>query len=240
MTKPILTIVPELGAKIRRTEDGRCSVYDLIGAAGKGSPREVWKRLVATYPEVVAFCDDFKFPGRGQKKTPVVDLQGWLQILGLLPGAMGKKYREEAAQLVTRYIQGDATLALDVIDRNEDPEELKRIEKRAKSKVTRKLFTATLAQHGVEGRGYADCTNNLYVGLHGGTAKQLAKSRGLTKKDSLRDNMTASEIGQIDFAEDLATQRLKKVGAKGNQECASETLSVARKVAALKAELLGD
>ena len=84
-------------------------------------------------------------------------------------------------------------------------------------------------------QGRADLT----IGLHGVTAKQLARSRGLTKNQNLRDNMTASEISQIDFAEDLVTQRLNKVGARGNQECASETLSVAQKVAALKAELLG-
>lgn len=240
MTKPILTVVPELGAKIRRTEDGRCSVYDLITAAGSKSARKVWQRLKEAHPEVVPKCHDFKFPGRGQQNTPVTDLQGWLYILALLPGAMGKKYREEAANLVTRYIQGDAELALEVIDRTEDPKELKRIEQRAKGKLTRKVFTTALAQHGVEGRGYADCTNNVYLGLHGGTAKELKKQRGLAKRENLRDNMTASEISQIDFAEDLTTQRLKKINARGNEQCASETLSVAQKVAALKAELLGD
>lgn len=240
MTKPILTIVPELGAKIRRTEDGRCSVYDLIGAAGKGNPRDAWKSLIEEYPEVVGKTDNFKFPGRGQKETPVTDLEGWFYILGLLPGAMGKKYREEAAQLVTRYVQGDVTLAAEVADHNDNPEDLKWLEKRVKAKNTRNAFTATLAQHGVVDRGYADCTNNVYRGLYGGTAKQLKQQRGLTKKDNLRDKMTTSEISQIDFAEDLTSRRLKKLGAHGNQECAEETLSVAKKVAELTAELLGE
>ncbi|ESA35952.1 prophage antirepressor [Leptolyngbya sp. Heron Island J] len=241
MTKPILTIVPELGAKIRRTEDGRCSVYDLIRAVGqKKNPYTAWDRLTATYPEVLAICEDWKFKGARQRKTPVVNLQGWLQILPLLPGAMGKKYREEAAQLVTRYIQGDVTLAAEVADRNDNPEDLKWLEKRVKSKNTRNNFTATLAQHGVVDRGYADCTNNVYVGLYGGTAKQLKQQRGLTKKDNLRDKMTTSEISQIDFAEDLASRRLKKLDAHGNQQCAEETLSVAKKVAELTAELLGE
>ena len=240
MTKPILTIVPELGAKIRRTEDGRCSVYDLIRAVGQQDPYNVWKRLKNEYPDILTLCQDIKFPGTKQKKTPAVNLQGWFQILPLLPGAMGKKYREEAAQLVTRYIQGDVTLAAEIADRNDNPEDLKWLEKRVKSKNTRNNFTATLAQHGVIDRGYADCTNNVYRGLYGGTAKQLKQQRGLAKKDNLRDTMTTSEISQIDFAEDLASRRLKKLDAHGNQQCAEETLSVAKKVAELTAELLGE
>ncbi|MEM8610436.1 MAG: hypothetical protein AAGF93_00345 [Cyanobacteria bacterium P01_H01_bin.105] len=115
MTNSLFMVIPELNAKIRRTEDGRCSIYDLIGAAGKGSPRSVWKRLTSVYPEVFEKIDSFKFPGRGQQETPVTDLKGWLYILGLLPGTMGRKYREEAAQLVTRYIRGDVVLASEVI-----------------------------------------------------------------------------------------------------------------------------
>ncbi|MEM9805247.1 MAG: hypothetical protein AAF959_08190 [Cyanobacteria bacterium P01_D01_bin.56] len=107
----------ELGAKIRRTEDGRCSIYDLIRAVGQRDPYNAWKRLMREHPDILTICQDIKFPGSKQKKTPSVDLQGWLQILPLLPGAMGKRYREEAAKLVTRYIQGDSTLADEVKSR---------------------------------------------------------------------------------------------------------------------------
>ncbi|NEZ67801.1 hypothetical protein D0962_34450 [Leptolyngbyaceae cyanobacterium CCMR0082] len=120
MSNLILTVIPELNAEIRRTEDGRCSVYDLIRAIGQRDPYNTWKRLTEGYSEVLTICQDWKFKGARQRKTPVVDLQGWFQILPLLPGAMGKRYREEAAKLVTRYIQGDVTLADEIRDRGPD------------------------------------------------------------------------------------------------------------------------
>ena len=111
-------VIPELNAKIRRTNDGRCSVYDLIRAIGQQkNPHDVWKCLVATHSEVLGKTENFKFPGQGQRETPVTALRGWLYILALLPGAMGKKYREHAAQLVTRYMKGDQSLIDEIKDR---------------------------------------------------------------------------------------------------------------------------
>jgi hypothetical protein len=73
--KSTTTIIPELdNAEIRRTPDGRASVYDLISVIGQQkSPREVWKRLSNNYPEVVTKCDSFRFSGRGQQNTPVTE-----------------------------------------------------------------------------------------------------------------------------------------------------------------------
>ena len=68
---------------IRRTEDGKISVYDLISVvSGQKSPREVWRRLTEQYPEVVTKCDNLKFKGAGQRNTPVTDKEGALYILG--------------------------------------------------------------------------------------------------------------------------------------------------------------
>lgn len=79
MSKKLLTVIPELdNAAIRRTPDGRCSVYDLISVAGgQKNPRQAWERLIERYPEVVPKCDNFKFPGRGQRQTPVTDREGF-------------------------------------------------------------------------------------------------------------------------------------------------------------------
>ena len=118
MSSALFTFIPELDAKIRCTNDGRSSVYDLISAVGQQkNPHSTWKRLTAGHPEVLAKCENLKFPGPGQRETPVTDLRGWLYILALLPGAMGKKYREEAAQLVTRYMKGDQSLIDEIRDR---------------------------------------------------------------------------------------------------------------------------
>lgn len=118
MSNSLSFAIPELATDIRCTEDGRASVYDMIGAIGQQkNPYEFWKRLIATHPEVLTKCENFKFPGRGQRETPVTDFRGWLYILALLPGAMGKQYREDAAQLVTRYMKGDQELINEIKDR---------------------------------------------------------------------------------------------------------------------------
>jgi hypothetical protein len=113
-------IIAELNnAEIRKTNDNRFSVFDLIRVAGgQKNPREVWKRMQETYSEVLTKCDNFKFEGKGQRETPVATVENCFYILGLLPGACGKSYREAAANLVRRYLEGDAELGVELIKRD--------------------------------------------------------------------------------------------------------------------------
>ena len=115
-----ILIIAELNnAEIRKTSDNRFSVFDLIRVAGgKKNPHDTWKSLCDSYSEIVTKCDNFKFEGRGQRKTPVATLENCLYILGLLPGACGKSYRETAANLVRRYIKGDTELGVELIKRD--------------------------------------------------------------------------------------------------------------------------
>ena len=70
---------------IRVSEDERFSVYDIIRViGGKKSPRETWKRLTEEYPEVVTKAAMHKFPGAGQRKTPVVFQETAEEIMKLL------------------------------------------------------------------------------------------------------------------------------------------------------------
>lgn len=97
---------------IRETEDGRYSVYDTIEVlAGKKNPRDAWKSLYEQYPEVVGKIDNFQFPGAGQRPTPVANKQNILYIIGLLPGAVGKAYREDAAAAMLEKLEGKAAEA---------------------------------------------------------------------------------------------------------------------------------
>ncbi len=38
---------------------------------GQKNPRQAWERLVESHPEVVPKCDNLRFPGRGQRETPI-------------------------------------------------------------------------------------------------------------------------------------------------------------------------
>jgi hypothetical protein len=240
MTKKLLTVIPELdNAAIRRTPDGRCSVYDFIAVVGEQkNPRQAWERLIERYPEVVPKCDNFKFPGRGQRETPVTDREGWAYILGLLPGVVGRKYREESANLVVRYLDGDIKLAAEVVDRNESQQDLEWLETRLRGKINRKRLTGIYKSHGVVGQGYGTCTNELYSGLYGTNTKGLKKRKGLPDRANLRDHLSVGELNEISFSEDLSGKRILRVDARGNDQCAATTYEVAKKVADFQRDVL--
>jgi len=95
------------GSEIRVTDDGRYSVFDVIAFCGKKSQSEVWKRLCVHFPEVVATTEEFQFPGRGQRKTPVAKENVVLEILtffGKAPGqsvfASDKFYPRTETQII--------------------------------------------------------------------------------------------------------------------------------------------
>lgn len=93
--------------EIRVTPDERYSVFDVIEViGGKSNPRKAWSDLKEQFPEVVTRCDNFKFDGQGQRPTPVTNKEGLLHIIGLLPGAVGRTYREGAAKLMLAKIEG--------------------------------------------------------------------------------------------------------------------------------------
>ena len=72
---------------------------------GQKNPHQVWQRLAESNPEVVPKCENLRFPGRGQRETPVARTkEDAYYILGLLPGAVGRKYREQAAALFSRFL----------------------------------------------------------------------------------------------------------------------------------------
>ena len=72
------------GEAIRVNEKGQFSVFDVLSVFVKPTvrngkqaedinPRQVYKSITERNPEVVQFCDNFKFSGKGQRDTPVAD-----------------------------------------------------------------------------------------------------------------------------------------------------------------------
>ena len=61
--------------RIRATPEcpRRVAVYDVIGViTGNVNPRDTWKTITQMYPAIQTEISTFKFPGRGQRPTPVV------------------------------------------------------------------------------------------------------------------------------------------------------------------------
>jgi len=109
------------GKTIRTTTDGYASIYDIMRVAGVGNdPSTAWKDLKPKFhdPQVTSGTSDsrqtavkmFKFSGRGQRDTPVINGPGVVRLLFLLPGANARQFVAESAEILVRHLGGDETL----------------------------------------------------------------------------------------------------------------------------------
>ena len=106
-------------AKIRKTAEDppRVAVYDalqLITGCSAQNCGIVYQRLSDAFPEVLTNISNFKFPGRGQRDTPVVDAHGIVEIIMVLPGRAAARVRRAAADVMVRYLGGDPGLVEEI------------------------------------------------------------------------------------------------------------------------------
>lgn len=225
--KPGLELWSCQDGNIRMTESGQPSVFDIIKVlGGQKNPRDAWAYITKAHPEVVGKRDNFQFPGQGQRETPVAKTkEDVFYILSLLPGAVGRKYREEAARLFVAYLENPAQLANEVTDRL-SPEQAEWLEARLNGKRTRFTLGDTLKEHEVVAEGYGRCTNAIYRPILGADAKtlkhQIAEEKQLpVKRVNPRDHMTIRQLNDLEFAERVAAGQLKARNARGNKEAES-------------------
>lgn len=105
---------------VRKTAEDppRVSILDVIGiitGLTSGNSRNMLWRLSESHPEVTTICSNFKFPGRGQRETPVTDAEGIVRLIMLLPGRAAAHARQMAAKVLVRYLGGDASLVQEVM-----------------------------------------------------------------------------------------------------------------------------
>lgn len=125
----------DFGGKVRFTPDGRISVYDAIAfSTGHKNPYQVCNDLEARFPEVLQKTENFQFPGKGQRLTPVATLQVFIEILVLLPGKLANTVREEAVRTLIRAMNGDPTLVEEIVARIRNPQDLKDLEESIKAR----------------------------------------------------------------------------------------------------------
>jgi hypothetical protein len=201
--------------KIRQTEDGKASVLDLIRNAisGRGE-RMVWKRLKEQYPEVEALVDDVTLRddvGRLNKPTPVVDLNGWLEILALLPGAAGKKYRKAAADLVVRVWKGDAMLGLEIMLRDADSKNVARAKRRIRVTDFNKKVTAAALTNNEQPNRVHDAR---YKGFYYKHIGKVRNEMGLKKADCPLDYMEDGDLAEHEVIQFRALAALKNKGGR--------------------------
>ena len=121
---PFDEIVP--GATVRLTVingNRYLSVRDIImHVCGKGNKQasQIWDRMSEdNKEELSSSCSNkelavYKFPGRGQQYQPVITLAGSVKLVMLLPGKRAQLYKTKFAEIISRYLDGDQTLYLEI------------------------------------------------------------------------------------------------------------------------------
>jgi hypothetical protein len=208
--------------QIRVTDQGQPSVFDMIRVlGGQKAPHKAWERLTESHPEVLTKCQHLLFPGPGQRQTPVARTkEDAYYILGLLPGAVGRRYREQAAKLFTAFLENPAALANELVDRL-TKEQQEWLEARLRGMRTRDDFTLILKEMGVTGYGYGNCTNAVYIPVLGTDARglklRIAQDKHLpVKAVNPRDHFTVQQLGDVETAERIASGQLRRTKVYGN------------------------
>jgi prophage antirepressor-like protein len=230
------------GNAIRTTNDGRFSVYDVLTAFGVCSQRDcsqVFKRIADKHSEVLVFCQNIKFPGRGQKETPVATEDGIYQILMLCPGRRGAEFRSWASQVIKerREEESNPELAYTrgrqraINTWKKQGKSDREIAHQIKSIESRCYFTETLKDHGVtQGSHFGMITNEFYLTLFGAKASELKEQRNIPKSGRLKDSFSMTEQAANMLAEALATEKIKDDNLQGPWDCRDAAKQAADRV----------
>ena len=104
-------------ARIRYdTDSQRGSVLDvvqLVTGCGQTHTTETLKSITDKFSDVQRM-EEFKFPGRGQRPTPVAPLPVLVKIIMLCPGKTARKWRMHAAEVLCRALGGEQSLCAEI------------------------------------------------------------------------------------------------------------------------------
>jgi hypothetical protein len=164
--------------------------------------------------------------GRGAKGTYAHAI-----IAAAYAGYLSPKLEIEVREIWLRYRAGDASLADEILQRA-TAEANHRVGVRALARSGRNRYTDTLKAHGVEGKGYMECTEAVYLALLGGKSYEIRARMGLPAKSNLRDELGTTALASVMLAEALSAERIEEENRQGNSDCATASLRSARAVRA--------
>lgn len=228
------------GTPLRTNPAGLVSLNDLHAAAkaagqadGKSDPREWQRKDGAQFIEFVATQLNV---ARGHIYAATRGKGGgtWAhwQIALAYAKYLSPALHMQVNDVYARFKAGDVKLAADIAERA-SPEKAEWLARRTAGIVARKNLTATLASHGVHGKGYADCTNAIYVNVLGAKKSAVVEQRQLPPKANLRDHMDAEQLVATAMSEIVARKRIVRGDVQGNERCASECFGAALSVTQL-------
>lgn len=99
------------------------SVYDFMtisccyGNSG-ASARTEFKRMIKEggrfKDQILALCTKMKFPGKGQRETPCMTVEGLLVLSHCLGDRISQAFKDETLSVLQRYLDGDTTMHAEI------------------------------------------------------------------------------------------------------------------------------
>ncbi len=201
-------------------EDYWYSIIDVIAVLTESkNPRNYWKvlkhRLNEEINETVTICNQLKMPAKDGKLrlTDVATTKQLLRIIQSVPSPNAEPFKQWLAQVGSERLNemADPELAMqravETYRKKGYSEEW--IEQRIQSIRVRKDLTAEWNRSGVQpGQEYAILTDEITKAWSGKTTKEYKNYKGL-RKESLRDNMTNTEL-ILNMLGEVATTEISK------------------------------
>lgn len=229
------------GSQIRSVWDNEreewyFSVVDVIGSLTESNnPRDYWYRVKKRMSEeerseLSTFCRQLKLKSTDGKsyKTDVADMQGIFRIIQSVPSPKAEPFKmwlaEVGKERIDEIIDPELTIdrALESYARKGYSRDW--INQRLQAIQVRKELTDTWQDYGVKGGNeYAILTNEISKAWSGLTTREYKKFKGL-KKESLRDNMSTTEL----ILNMLAETATKDIAEATNPQGLDENKQVAQ------------
>ena len=235
------------GSQIRSVWDNEreewyFSIVDVVGSLTESNnPRDYWYRVKKRMSdeersELSTICRQLKLKASDGKMrlTDVADMQGIFRIIQSVPSPEAEPFKmwlaEVGKERIDEIIDPELTIdrALESYARKGYSREW--INQRLQAIQVRKELTDTWQDHGVKGGNeYAILTNEISKAWSGLTTREYKNFKGL-KKESLRDNMSTTELILNMLAEtatkDIAEAKNPK-GLEENKQVAQDGGSIA-------------
>lgn len=220
------------------------SVVDVCNVLAKSlskDPGTYWRtlkrRLKAEGSEIVTKCHVLKLKANDGKyyETDTLDTEGTFRLIQSIPSSKAEPFKLWLAKLgrerVDETFDPEQAISRAITIYRKKGYSQKWIENRLKTITNRNELTESWRDHGIEqDLEFAILTNDIYKTWSDLTAKEYKKLKKLTK-ESLRDNMTNTELALNNLAE-VATKDLidefDPFGLEPNRNIAKEGGQVAK------------
>lgn len=159
----------------------------------------------------------------GKQNTNCANTEGVLRLIQSIPSKKAEPFKKWLAKVGKERLD-EIEQPAKAIERGKgyylaQGRSTEWIQSRIAGIETRHTFTDKLKESGIkEGYEYAVLTNELYQSWSGFNAGEYREHKGLSKKSSLRDNMTPMELAATLFSETAASELIERSGAEGFAE----------------------